>query len=60
VCRRAERSVVTFVGADPGAHAEALRYLNRLSDRLFVAARFANARGSGDVLWVPAATRPQT
>ncbi len=60
VCRRAERSAVSFFGADPDAHAEALRYLNRLSDLLFVAARFANARGAGDVLWVPAANRPPT
>lgn len=60
VCRRAERSAVSFFGVDPDPHAEALRYLNRLSDLLFVAARFANARGSGDVMWVPAANRPPT
>jgi cob(I)alamin adenosyltransferase len=59
VCRRAERDAVAFVGVDHGPHAEALRYLNRLSDLLFVAARFANARASGDVLWVPAAGRPR-
>jgi cob(I)alamin adenosyltransferase len=36
----------------------ALRYLNRLSDLLFVAARWVNARdGAGDVKWVPGATR---
>jgi cob(I)alamin adenosyltransferase len=58
VCRRAERAAVSFAEPDPGPHAEALRYLNRLSDLLFVAARFANARGMGDVLWVPAANRP--
>jgi cob(I)alamin adenosyltransferase len=57
VCRRAERDAVIFIEANPGPHAEALRYLNRLSDLLFVAARFANARASGDVLWVPAAGR---
>jgi cob(I)alamin adenosyltransferase len=59
VCRRAERAAVAFVereGAD-GAHHQALRYLNRLSDLMFVAARFANDRGEGDVLWRPAATR---
>jgi cob(I)alamin adenosyltransferase len=33
----------------------ALRYINRLSDFLFVAARFANDRGARDVLWVPGA-----
>jgi cob(I)alamin adenosyltransferase len=57
VCRRAERAAVAFVGADPGPHLEAVRYLNRLSDLLFVAARFANAGKTGDVLWVPAANR---
>jgi cob(I)alamin adenosyltransferase len=61
VCRRAERAAVAFAqGAESAVHIEALRYLNRLSDLLFVAARFANARGSGDVLWVPAANRPPT
>jgi cob(I)alamin adenosyltransferase len=58
VCRRAERAAVAFASAEAGgAHAEALRYLNRLSDLLFVAARFANAQGRGDVLWAPGATR---
>lgn len=60
VCRRAERRSVAFAQADAGggaAHGAALRYLNRLSDLLFVAARAANAAGAGDVLWVPAATR---
>jgi cob(I)alamin adenosyltransferase len=57
VCRRAERAAVAFAqSGDAGIHAEALRYLNRLSDLLFVAARYANARGQRDVLWVPAAT----
>ena len=61
VCRRAERRAVSFAetaptGA-PDTHGPALRYLNRLSDLLFVASRFANARGEGDVMWVPAATR---
>ncbi len=59
VCRRAERAAVAFVEAEEGEpHAAARRYLNRLSDLLFVAARAANAAaGAGDVLWVPAATR---
>ncbi|HEX6866699.1 MAG TPA: ATP:cob(I)alamin adenosyltransferase, partial [Caulobacteraceae bacterium] len=34
-----------------------LKYLNRLSDLLFVAARWANGRGKGDVLWVPGGNR---
>ncbi len=62
VCRRAERRAVAFVAAAAvetgGApHGPGLRYLNRLSDLLFVASRYANARGDGDMLWVPAATR---
>jgi cob(I)alamin adenosyltransferase len=58
VCRRAERAAVAFAQAeDASTHAAALRYLNRLSDLLFVAARFANDQGTGDVLWAPAATR---
>jgi len=53
VCRRAERRVVTLA-ATPGevVSAIAIRYLNRLSDFLFVAARLANARtGADDVAW---------
>ena len=60
VCRRAERRAVALAGPEAAggdAHRPALRYLNRLSDLLFVASRFANARGEGDVLWVPAANR---
>jgi len=58
-CRRAERAAAAFLAAlsESGVHGEALRYLNRLSDFLFVAARFANGKGEGDVLWVPAANR---
>jgi cob(I)alamin adenosyltransferase len=59
VCRRAERAASAFAEVEGGAgvHAEAVRYLNRLSDLLFVAARWANDRGRADVLWVPAANR---
>ncbi len=53
VTRRAERSVVAMEGA---ANPQALAYLNRLSDYLFVAARAANG-AAGDVLWKPGATR---
>jgi cob(I)alamin adenosyltransferase len=35
----------------------ALRYVNRLSDFLFVASRFMNDKGAGDVLWVPGQNR---
>jgi cob(I)alamin adenosyltransferase len=37
--------------------AAALAYVNRLSDYLFVAARYANERGANDVLWVPGANQ---
>lgn len=56
VCRRAERSAVALAAEEP-VNADALRYLNRLSDLLFVAARHANGKGAGDVLWTPGATR---
>jgi cob(I)alamin adenosyltransferase len=58
VCRRAERFVVALADLpDEDVSAAALRYLNRLSDLLFTAARWANAKGQGDVLWTPGATR---
>jgi cob(I)alamin adenosyltransferase len=48
VCRRAERRIVVLPGADP----HAVRYINRLSDLLFVLARVVNHRsGSADVEW---------
>jgi cob(I)alamin adenosyltransferase len=58
VCRRAERLMVELADA-PGEEvsAAALKYVNRLSDLLFVASRFANQMGSGDVLWVPGQNR---
>ena len=58
VCRRAERVVVHLAETDGEVVGEpALKYLNRLSDLLFVAARWANDRGAADVLWKPGATR---
>lgn len=58
VTRRAERLAVTLTGVDPeGVNPEAVRYLNRLSDLLFVLSRVANRSGGGDVLWKPGATR---
>lgn len=57
VCRRAEREAVRLVEAGQAVNPKAVRYLNRLSDHLFVAARHANATGAGDVLWAPGATR---
>ena len=58
VTRRAERAAVALggIGADT-ANPQALAYLNRLSDLLFCAARAVNKNGTGDVLWVPGASR---
>jgi cob(I)alamin adenosyltransferase len=56
VCRRAERTCVALAERESVSTA-ALKYLNRLSDLLFVAARYANDEGRGDVLWSPGATR---
>jgi cob(I)alamin adenosyltransferase len=52
VCRRAERRLVTLARRE-GLNPQAVVYLNRLSDLLFVLARRANDDGHGDVLWVP-------
>ncbi len=52
VARRAERRCFALAESEP-VGAEALRYLNRLSDWLFVAARVANDNGASDVLWEP-------
>jgi cob(I)alamin adenosyltransferase len=58
ICRRAERHVVELAARkDEQVSAPAVHYLNRLSDLLFVAARYVNGRGSRDVLWVPGANR---
>lgn len=58
VCRRAERLVVALSANEGEAiSAEALQYLNRLSDFLFVASRAANRNGADDVLWVPGQNR---
>lgn len=58
VCRRAERATVTLIAApDEVVSAAALKYLNRLSDFLFVAARWTNGKGADEVLWTPGATR---
>lgn len=56
VSRRAERLAVELAGSEP-INPAALKYLNRLSDWLFVAARMANDEGRADVLWVPGANR---
>lgn len=56
VCRRAERLVSELVEKEP-VHAAALKYINRLSDHLFVLARHLNDKGRRDVLWVPGGGR---
>jgi cob(I)alamin adenosyltransferase len=68
VVRRAERAAwhaIEAYGTEPakkgqpngGVNIAAVRYLNRLSDLLFVMARYANVKHGGDVKWVPAANR---
>jgi cob(I)alamin adenosyltransferase len=52
IARRAEREVVRLAAEEPVTPA-LIRYLNRLSDHLFVLARALNDNGAGDVLWVP-------
>lgn len=56
VVRRAERSAVALSEAEQ-VNPHALAYLNRLSDHLFVAARYLADRKGGDVLWRPGETR---
>ena len=56
VVRRAERLVVALARSEP-VNGAVIRYLNRLSDHLFVMARFTNDRGGKDVLWVPGQNR---
>ncbi|MEM7025580.1 MAG: cob(I)yrinic acid a,c-diamide adenosyltransferase [Pseudomonadota bacterium] len=54
--RRAERLTTQLATEEP-VNASALHYLNRLSDHLFVLARWCNDHGAADVLWVPGANR---
>lgn len=56
VARRAERLAVELAAAEP-VNPAAVKYLNRLSDWFFVAARVANNGGLNDVLWIPGANR---
>lgn len=58
VARRAERQMVALASMEGEAvSTEAIAYVNRLSDFLFVAARWANDKGRADVLWVPGNNR---
>jgi cob(I)alamin adenosyltransferase len=56
VTRRAERALVS-AAKDTAINPLAIRYLNRLSDYLFVLCRLINASRGGDILWVPGASR---
>ena len=56
VTRRAERTAIT-ASREVTLNPLALAYLNRLSDWLFVASRYANDHGTSDILWVPGASR---
>jgi cob(I)alamin adenosyltransferase len=58
VARRAERLITELAAHEP-VNPAAIKYVNRLSDHLFVAARFANGKGGGDVLWTPGANREE-
>ena len=55
IVRRAERKMTQLAKSEKVGEA-ALRYVNRLSDHLFVASRMTNAKGARDVLWIPGAT----
>lgn len=58
ICRRAERMMVELADQqDEEISTVALKYVNRLSDFLFVASRHANRLGAGDVLWLPGQNR---
>jgi cob(I)alamin adenosyltransferase len=58
ICRRAERMIVEL-SQRPGESVSAavVKYVNRLSDFLFVASRYVNDKGARDVLWVPGQNR---
>ena len=56
VVRRAERRLVALAAHEP-INPDALKYLNRLSDHLFVMARHANRKGRAEFLWKPGANR---
>ncbi len=56
IARRAERDITALMDHE-SINPAALRYINRLSDLLFVMARYANDKGKADVLWVPGKNR---
>ncbi len=56
VARRAERDITRLTETEQ-INPLAVKYINRLSDHLFVLARHVNGRGAGDVLWIPGQNR---
>ncbi|HEY2891795.1 MAG TPA: cob(I)yrinic acid a,c-diamide adenosyltransferase [Dongiaceae bacterium] len=56
ITRRAERTMTSLAEASP-VNPEAIKYINRLSDHLFVLSRYLNSKGKRDVLWQPGANR---
>ena len=58
IIRRAERSLIHLHQSQP-LNPEAIKYLNRLSDLLFVLCRHVNDNGKKDVLWVPGKSRAE-
>jgi cob(I)alamin adenosyltransferase len=56
IARRAERAIVALAEVE-SISPEAVKYANRLSDLLFVAARYANDQGRADLMWKPGANR---
>jgi cob(I)alamin adenosyltransferase len=58
ICRRAERMIVELADQEgESVSPPAVKYVNRLSDFLFVLSRFVNQKGARDVLWVPGQNR---
>ncbi len=56
VARRAERAMTALAEEGP-VNPQAIKYINRLSDHLFVLSRYLNGKGKRDILWQPGATR---
>ncbi|HEX8901953.1 cob(I)yrinic acid a,c-diamide adenosyltransferase [Vitreimonas sp.] len=56
IARRAERDIVALADVEE-ISPDAIKFMNRLSDLLFVAARYANELGKADILWKPGANR---
>ena len=59
IVRRAERNMTLLAGKE-NINSVAIKYINRLSDHLFVLARVLNGNGKRDVLWQPGATRDES